>query len=373
MNRQDQDRARPTVVVVGGGYGGVIIAKSLDAETNVVLVEPRDAFVHNVGALRALVDEVFTTKIFLPYTNLLQHGGVERDRATEVGLHHVDLASGKRIEADYVVLATGSHYPFPAKTDAYESHDAIAMYHTAHGRLSRASSVLLLGAGPVGIELAGEIRSAWPDKQVTVLDPAADVLGDRYRAELRDELRAQLNGIGVELILGEALRDLPPAAATELGTFTVTTDANRDITADIWFQCFGVSPVSDYLGDELAPARRPDGFITVGPALQVTGHETVFAIGDVSTADVKMASRAGQQATVTAKNIKQLISGGRGLTRYEPSEPALIVPIGPYGGSGQLPGQDGLAAREMVSEIKGRDLMVGRYAEILGVSTQAPA
>jgi apoptosis-inducing factor 2 len=44
------------------------------------------------------------------------------------------------------------------------------------------------------------------------------------------------------------------------------------------------------------------------------------------------------------------------------------VPIGPEGGSGQLPGQEELASREMVATVKGRDLMVDRYAEILGLT-----
>src|SRR5262245_8620815 len=42
-----------TVVVVGGGYAGVHVAHSLDDVADVVLVEPKDAFVHNVAALRA--------------------------------------------------------------------------------------------------------------------------------------------------------------------------------------------------------------------------------------------------------------------------------------------------------------------------------
>ena len=44
------------------------------------------------------------------------------------------------------------------------------------------------------------------------------------------------------------------------------------------------------------------------------------------------------------------------------------MPIGPDGGSGQLPGQDELASRDMVATIKGRDLMVDRYEEILGLT-----
>src|SRR4029077_20852428 len=124
--------------------------------------------------------------------------------------------------------------------------------------------------------------------------------------------------IGVELVLGDGLRELLPTAATELATFTVTTNSGREITADIWFQCFGVSPVSDYLGEDLAGARRPDGFITVGPALQVGAHDNVFAIGDVSSADAKMAGMAGMQARLVAENIIKLVNGDRALAAYEP-------------------------------------------------------
>ena len=53
----------------------------------------------------------------------------------------------------------------------------------------------------------------------------------------------------------------------------------------MWFKCFGVSPVSDYLDDDLASARRADGFVEVTPYAAGRGQDTVFAIGDVSTAD----------------------------------------------------------------------------------------
>jgi hypothetical protein len=49
------------------------------------------------------------------------------------------------------------------------------------------------------------------------------------------------------------------------------------------------------------------------------------------------------------------------------------VPIGPQGGSGQRPDSDELVAAEFVAEVKGRDLMVDRFAELLGVTRPAAA
>jgi NADH dehydrogenase FAD-containing subunit len=368
----NQEAPRPTVVVIGGGYGGVNIAKALDETLDVVLVEPKDAFVHNIASLRALVEPTFLPKIFLPYDRLLTNGRVVRDRAVEVSAQRVVVASGDAIDADYIVLATGSAYPFPAKSSAHDAEDAMDNYRAAHHDLEQANRVLLIGAGPVGIELAGEIVAKWPDKHITLLDVADDVLGERFRADLRTELRTQLVDLGVELVLGEGLRELPATVANELATFTVTTSAGREITADIWFQCFGVTPVSDYLDDDLAAARQPSGFVNVGPALQVAGHDNVFAIGDVSTADAKMAGMAGMQATLVAQNILKLVNGEHDLAAYEPYGTAIVVPIGPEGGSGQLPGQDELASREMVASVKGRDLMVDRFAELFNAPASAP-
>ena len=114
---------------------------------------------------------------------------------------------------------------------------------------------------------------------------ASDVLGERYRPDLKAELRRQLTDLGAELLLGSPLRAEPPTAPGELGTFTVTTQAGTEVTADIWFRCYGVSPASDYLAGGLAAARRPDGFVEVTPELRVAGQDRVFALGDVSAAD----------------------------------------------------------------------------------------
>src|SRR5579863_5053634 len=117
--------ANPTVVGSGGGYGGITSAKALDETSAVVLVEPKDAFMHNIAALRALVDPSWLPRIFFPYAGLLANGRVVQDRAVLVEPGRVVTASGDGIAADYVVLATGSSYPFPAKTDL-EHADAAA-------------------------------------------------------------------------------------------------------------------------------------------------------------------------------------------------------------------------------------------------------
>src|SRR5690606_24902745 len=99
---------RPTVVIVGGGYAGITLAKALDGEASVVLVEPKDTFFHNVAVLRGLVDPTWIDRLFLSYDRLLTHGRVVHDRVVRAEASGVQLRSGTSIAADYVVLATGS-------------------------------------------------------------------------------------------------------------------------------------------------------------------------------------------------------------------------------------------------------------------------
>jgi len=86
----------------------------------------------------------------------------------------------------------------------------------AHAALLGAERVLLIGAGPSGLELAGEIKAFFPEKHVTIADISEDILSGPYDQRLRDELRRQLDELGVELKLGSPLhacrRCRPPPA-----------------------------------------------------------------------------------------------------------------------------------------------------------------
>lgn len=358
----------PTVVVIGGGYGGISVAKALDGVADVVLVERKDAFVHNIAALRAVVDPAWLERIFLPYDRLLTHGRVAHAAAVQVQADQVVLASGEQIAADFLVLATGSTYPFPAKSDVDDTGEAQRRYRAAHAVLAGADRILLVGAGPVGLELAGEITAAWPQKVVTIVDQADDVLAGPYEPQLRAELRSQLAARGVTLLLGAGLDPAPPTAPGTAGAFTATTRTGVQVTADVWLRCYGVTPVTDYLADDLAAARTPTGRLEVTEHLRLPGHDTVFALGDITAIDEpKMGGRAGRHAEVIAANIQALISGAGELTVYQPLPPVILVPLGPGGGAAQLPGADGIAGPDVVARIKGQDLFTSRYAELLGV------
>ncbi|MBC6466586.1 NAD(P)/FAD-dependent oxidoreductase [Actinomadura alba] len=368
-----------TVAVIGGGYGGAAVAKALDQDTDVVLIESKDAFVHSAGSLRALVRPDWAGNMFFPYDRLLQRGKVVRERAASVDPGGVTLASGERVDADYLVLASGSDYPFPAKMDTDLSSEALESLRAAHAELASADRVLITGAGPVGLELSGEIKAVWPDKSVTIVDPAGRLVPG-FLPEMREDLHRQLDALKVELRLGTTLTEEPPTEPGRAKTFTIGTTGG-EVTADIWFRCHGVSVNGHYLGDGLVTTRTPQGRVRVTETLKVDGHDHIYALGDITDlAEAKMAGHAMRHAEVVAENIIAQVRGERPTAVYRPSPvPSILLPLGPSGGVGQVPSPDGPAVlpAQAVSEYKGADLFIGRFTELFGrtptgARTEAP-
>ncbi|MET8676826.1 FAD-dependent oxidoreductase [Streptomyces sp. NPDC004647] len=353
-----------TVAVVGGGYGGAAVAKALEAEADVILIDPRDAFVNAAASLRALTRPDWAGNVFYPFDTLLTQGKVIRGRAASVDPRGVTLESGERVDADYVVLATGSAYAYPAKPVSDTVSEALKDFRRTHKEVLDADRVLILGAGPVGLELAGEIKEIWPDKQVTIVDPIVELLPG-FKPEVVEDLHQQLDELGVELRLGTSLKALPSTEPNRTGTFKVTTDAGDEITADIWFRAFGVDINSGYLADGRLTTLTPQGQVPVTEKLNVDGHEHVYAVGDITdVAETKMAGYAMQHAEVVAKNILAQIKGEQPEAVYQPlPHPMILLPLGPSGGVGQLPSAEGpfAAPRTVVSEYKGSDLFTGRF------------
>ena len=317
------------VAVIGGGYGGVTVAKGLDPLADVILIEQKDQFVHHAAALRAAVDNVWEHAIFMPYTNLLSRGQVVHGTVSRVDGTTVHVFGREPIEADYVVFATGSTYPFPAKYSSYRSSVAKARLEQLHENLGRARSVMIVGGGTVGIELTGELASAFPGLDITIVEVAY----------------------------------LPPQNVGDLAHFMVQTKNGDVVEADLWFQCYGARANTGFLiGSEYESVMHPNGTIRVEGTMQVAGHPTVYAVGDLTDVrESKRADAARQQARVVIANISAQIEGEAPDATYEPTKEWVILPLGPNMGASQLLDADGqtrILGADQTAEIKGTDLMV---------------
>ena len=263
------------------------------------------------------------------------------------------------LEPDFLVLATGSSYPFPAKTEETEVVAARARVLAAHEALLAADRALIVGAGPSGLELAGEIKAFFPAKHVTLLDAADDILTGPYDQPLRDELRRQLDAMGVDVRLGSAPSELPSAQPATLDTIRIATEDGGELEADIWFRAFGVRPRSSYLDGGSLDDR---GYVRVDEHLRVAGETSVFAVGDVSDADRDMAGIASRQAALVAANIRALITAEGELGSYARFPPMIAIPLGPEGGAGFI--GDGVADAATISTLKGQHMLIDNYTAL---------
>ncbi|HBB82659.1 MAG TPA: N-acyl homoserine lactone synthase, partial [Sulfitobacter sp.] len=103
------------IAIIGGGYVGAELAKTMDDIADVTLIEQRSHFVHAPAMIRALVQPGLVEEALIPYDRLLKRGRVVEARATGVDGNGVTLDDGARIDADYIVVATGSDYAAPFK------------------------------------------------------------------------------------------------------------------------------------------------------------------------------------------------------------------------------------------------------------------
>jgi NADH dehydrogenase FAD-containing subunit len=103
----------------------------------------------------------------------------------------------------------------------------------------------------------------------------------------RAELTRQLDQLGVRVLTATTL-DSPPGTVQP---FTGDQPKRRHTRRRPLVPCYGTAVTSDYLCPELAAARRPGGRLAVTEHLRVTGHDGVFAVGDLDdTHELKWAA-----------------------------------------------------------------------------------
>jgi NADH dehydrogenase FAD-containing subunit len=169
-------------------------------------------------------------------------------------------------------------------------------------------------------------------------------------------------------VFGSRLGYLPPVDVGVHEPFAVETEAGERIEAQMWFRCYGNLPASDYLAGDLMGARNGLGEVRVDDTLALTGHPTVFAVGDITDVpESKRASAARAHAEVVAANVTALIEGREPTATYAPAPERILLPLGRAGGASQLVGEDGVrrvVGAAATSRLKGEDLYASRVGAL---------
>ncbi|WP_072735983.1 NAD(P)/FAD-dependent oxidoreductase [Rhodococcus triatomae] len=379
---------RPRVVIVGGGFGGLRVARQLrGVPADVVLLDRRP-------------DHVFQPLLYQCATGLLSEGEISsplrhllrRQRNVDVVLGEatdVDLGrgvvvatrfDGSRFELgfDHLVVAAGMR-------QAYHGHDEYVRWAPGMKTLDDALEIrrrivsafemaeslptaeerrpwltfVVAGAGPTGVELAGQIRELATralEREFRTVDPAeARVLlvhgGDRvlpsFAPTLSRAARRALDGLGVETHLGVHV-----TAVDEHGVETTTkgdaVTARYDARTVLWTAGVEAVPFAQALASACGVEQVAGGRIAVTPDLRVPAHPRVRVIGDLMALDELpgVAEVAMQSGRYVGRSLREEIVTGlapRRPFRYRDlgtaayiSRGNAIVQAGPVRVSGRL-------------------------------------
>jgi NADH dehydrogenase len=345
--------ARHRVVVVGGGFGGLQAVRKLRrARAEITLVDRR-----NFHLFQPLVYQVATGSLSPGEIASPLRGIFKRDRNVRVLLgdvtgfdldaHRVlvDLPDGERghvLEYDTLVVAAGSQYTYfghddwrPLAPDVKSIENALEVRRRLLTAFEAAEcepdeeararwlTFLVVGAGPTGVELAGQIGEIARDtlrgdfraidtrEARILLVETADRVLPQFPPRLSDRAERALAKLGVESLTSHTVVEI------ERDGVTLADAAGRTRRVDTRTVVWAAGVVASPLAAALGPTDRGRR-VAVGPDLTLPGHREVFAIGDmvqVHDADGNavplpgLAPVAMQQGRYAARSIRARLRG----------------------------------------------------------------
>ncbi|SES48711.1 NAD(P)/FAD-dependent oxidoreductase [Actinokineospora terrae] len=345
----DRPGARHRVVVVGAGFGGLNAARGLRrADTEVVVV---DRVNHHL--FQPLLYQVATA--ILPPGDIApalrevlgENYRVILGEATDVdaGNRIVDViqadGSIRKLGYDSLVVAVGSTDSYfgndgwrqwapPMKTldDAVNLRGRIlraferAAIATDEATRRREMTFAIVGAGPTGVELAGQIaamrrrtlRGQYPelnldDVRVVLLDALDSVLPP-YTESLRDHTERKLRELGVDVRLGMKVQDVDDQGIVYAPSDGGPTE-RLDAATVVWAAGVRAAPLTGKLAASAGVETDKKGRLVVQEDCTVPGHPEVFVIGDTANHNdlPGVAETALQQGKYVAKAIRARLTG----------------------------------------------------------------
>ena len=332
------------IVIVGASFAGLgtyrdLLRHRASDEIEITVIDYKDYFEYTPGILRAFVEPNHLSSLTCPLSALNKKEASRFVQGEVIGVdtttQMVALKDGNQIPYDYLIVATGSTYPGPIK--ATTSQSTLAQRQLSINQSARdidaANTIIIIGGGAVGVELAAEIVDKYPNRQkhVVIIDVAPTILPG-FRQHTVNYAVRWLEDNGVELRLNTSFERIDDAS--------VTLSDGTKLSADVIFKCFGAAPAtaSKYGGRLLSDSPNgPKGSTVVNNHLQVKGHKNIFAAGDVcfhsKSDELKLAHTAHVNASLVALNVLRLVraakNGMKSLSRGH--DGLLSYPDGLFG------------------------------------------
>ena len=357
--------AQARVVIVGGGFGGLKVAQTLEklmrfGDSVEVTLISRDNFLlftpfltEAMGGMLDEADVISPIRSFLKKSRFVMGEVTSIDmRAKTVTYRRPLTNETETMQADHLVLSLGSTTSFYGQEDVEKQaftlkslSDATLLRNHLMAALEQANeesdgvarrsflTVMVVGAGYTGVEAAGAIRdmmkeaaraydSIRPDEiRVLLADMAEEILPTIDPSLAKYAIR-QLQKRGIEMRLGQKIRSIDERSVTlSKGEFVPTRTV-------LWAAGVTPSPLTHTLDCE----KDKKGAIMTEPTMQVKGMDGVWAMGDC--AHIPNLLEDGRPYTGTAQNAereaKKLAHNIMATLHGKKPEPFLFRTLGEF-------------------------------------------
>ncbi|TRW81182.1 FAD-dependent oxidoreductase [Mycolicibacterium sp. 018/SC-01/001] len=305
-----------TVVVVGGGYAGVLAANRLSqrSDTDIVVINPRPHFVERIRLHQLVAGNDDAVQDYA--TVLTDRAKLVFDSATRIDAadRRLHLASGATLDYDYLVYAVGSTSPLPDAVAGARAHAfPLGEYEAAKRLAQRLSDVplrapiVVVGGGLTGIEAASEFAEA--GRRVTLVTGA---LGPSLAKGGRRSVAKRLKMLGVVVVQN--------ATVTQVHADRVTLHDGTNVPSavTVWTAGFGVPNLAAASG--LTTDRL--GRLLTNETLTSTDDSSIIAAGDAASPSGAPLRMSCQLAMPLASQAADTL-----LARLDGQKPANLNPV----------------------------------------------
>jgi NADH dehydrogenase FAD-containing subunit len=313
------------VVVVGGGFCGTLVAKTLerDDELEVTLVDGTGHFEYTPEVHMLPFKPEESDEMKISFEEILTRSRIVKGRAREITPDHV-RTEGETFPYDYLVVSTGADYPVmipegPDVTTLTSIEDA----KLVSKRIPDSDTLLVVGGGLIGTEFCAELATKTEGKRIVLVHSKSRLI-ERNPKRASAYARRFLESRGVDIVLGQKI-------VGRRGN-TYLTEAGSEISADFCIWSAGLSWNPDFMRGFPDQVFSNRGQLRVNPHLQLVGYPNIFVGGDIADIDEeKTAANAEGHACPIARNIRRLRTGDR-LVSYRLIRMPIAISLGDWFG-----------------------------------------